>query len=68
LRLRDEHGRERVVLWSRAGERFDAVQPLLQRLPRCDIAYTLSAFTRRDGQVDLLVRLVAVAPASDPVL
>ena len=33
LRLRDEHGREHVVLWSRAGERFDAVQPLLPRLP-----------------------------------
>lgn len=65
LRLRDEHGREHVVLWSRAGERFDAIQPLLPRLPRCDVAYTLSAFTRRDGQVDLLVRLVAVAPASD---
>lgn len=63
LRLRDEQGREHVVLWSRAGERFDAVQPLLPRLPRCDVAYTLSAFTRRDGQVDLLVRLVAVAPA-----
>lgn len=65
LKLRDEHGREHVALWSRAGERFDAIQPLLSRLPRCDVAYTLSAFTRRDGQVDLLVRLVAVAPVSD---
>jgi len=55
------------VLWSRAGERFDAVQPLLPQLPRCDVAYTLSAFTRRDGQVDLLVRLVAMAPADRPV-
>ncbi len=68
LKLRDEHGREHVVLWSRAGERFDAVQPLLPQLPRCDVAYTLSAFSRRDGQVDLLVRLVAVAPASDSAL
>jgi single-stranded-DNA-specific exonuclease len=68
LRLRDEHGREHVVLWSRAGERFEAIQPLLPLLPRCDVAYTLSAFTRRDGQVDLLVRLVAVAPVSDPAL
>jgi single-stranded-DNA-specific exonuclease len=65
LRLRDEHGREHVVLWSRAGERFDAIQPILPGLPRCDVAYTLSAFSRRDGQVDLLIRLVAVAPASD---
>lgn len=68
LKLRDEHGDERVVLWSRAGERFDSIQPLLPRLPRCDVAYTLSAFTRRDGQVDLLVRLVAVAPVSDPAV
>ncbi len=68
LKLRDEHGDERVVLWSRAGERFDAIQPLLPRLPRCDVAYTLSAFTRRDGQVDLLVRLVAVAPVSEPAV
>src|SRR6185437_14657158 len=68
LRLRDGHGDERVVLWSRAGERFAAIQPLLPRLPRCDVAYTLSAFTRRDGQVDLLVRLVAVAPVSEPAV
>lgn len=64
LKLRDEVGREYVALWSRAGERFEAIQPTLPRLPRCDIAYTLSAFTRRDGQVDLLVRLAALAPAS----
>ncbi len=64
LRLRDEHGREHVALWSRMGERCDAIQPLLPQLPRCDIAYTLSAFSRRDGQFDLLVRLMAVAPAS----
>lgn len=65
LRLRDERGREHVVLWSRAGERCDAMQRLLPQFPRCDVAYTLSAFTRRDGQVDLLVRLAAVAPAGD---
>ena len=64
LKLRDEVGREYVALWSRAGERFAAIQPTLPRLPRCDIAYTLSAFTRRDGQVDLLVRLAALAPVS----
>ncbi|HKT36774.1 MAG TPA: DHHA1 domain-containing protein, partial [Ktedonobacterales bacterium] len=64
LRLRDDHGREHVALWSRAGEKFDVIQPLLPLAPRCDVAYTLSAFSRRDGQLDLLVRLVAVAPAS----
>jgi single-stranded DNA-specific DHH superfamily exonuclease len=63
LRLREESGREHVILWSRAGERFDAIQPLLPRLPRCDVAYTLSAFMRRDGQLDLLLRLVALASA-----
>ena len=66
LRLREESGREHVILWSRAGERFDAIQPLLPRLPRCDVAYTLSAFMRRDGQLDLLLRLVALAAAGAP--
>lgn len=64
LKLRDEQGQEHVALWSRAGERFGAIQPVLPHLPHCDVAYTLSAFSRRDGQLDLLVRLVAVAPAS----
>jgi single-stranded-DNA-specific exonuclease len=62
LRLRDEQGREHVLLWSRAGGRFDQVQPVLPHLPRVDVAYTLSAFTRRNGQLDLLTRLVALAP------
>jgi single-stranded-DNA-specific exonuclease len=66
LKLRDELGREHVVLWSRAGERFDAIQAALPRLPRCDVAYTISAFARRDGQVDMLVRLAALAPATAP--
>ena len=66
LRLREETGREHVMLWSRAGERCDDIQPLLARLPRCDVAYTLSAFMRRDGQLDLLLRLVALAPAGAP--
>lgn len=65
LRLRDEQRHEYVMLWSRAGDRYDAIQPTLMRLPRCDVAYTLSGFMRRDGQFDLLVRLVALAPASD---
>jgi single-stranded-DNA-specific exonuclease len=65
LRLRDEQGREHVILWSRAGQRFDAIEPLLPHLPRCDVAYTLSAFMRRDGQLDLLLRLVALAPAAE---
>jgi single-stranded DNA-specific DHH superfamily exonuclease len=64
LRLRDEQGHEHVVLWSRAGEKCDEIQAALPRLPRCDVAYTLSAFARRDGQIDLLVRLAALAPAS----
>ena len=62
LKLRDDRqGREYVMLWSRAGHRFDAIQPLLPL--RCDVAYTLSAFMRRAGQLDLLMRLKALAPA-----
>ncbi len=66
LKLRDDSGREHVVLWSRAGERFEAMQAALPRLPRCDVAYTISAFARRDGQVDILVRLAALAPMTEP--
>jgi single-stranded-DNA-specific exonuclease len=64
LRLQDEQGQEHVALWSRAGNRCDAIQPTLSHLPRCDVAYTLSAFSRRNGQPDLLKRLVALAPTS----
>lgn len=64
LKFRDDQGLEHVALWSRAGDKFAAIQPVLPRLPNCDVAYTLSAFSRRDGQLDLLVRLVAVAPTS----
>ncbi len=61
LRARDATG-EGVFFWARQGDLSDSIRAYLNRLPTFDITYTLDAFARPNGDLDLLPRILALHP------
>ncbi len=61
LRARDATG-EGVFFWARQGDLSDAIRAYISRLPTFDIIYTLDAFARPNGDLDLLARILALRP------
>lgn len=64
LRARDAKG-EGVFFWSRRGDLCDSLRAHLNRLPTLDIIYSLDAYTRATGELDLLPRIIAVRLLGD---
>jgi single-stranded-DNA-specific exonuclease len=64
LSLRDNSG-TRVALWSRHGDWSEAIQAELGHLPRFDVVYTLSAYRPPSGELELIPRIVALAPVGN---
>lgn len=61
LRVRDATA-ERVLFWNRQGDLCDDIRAQIGRMPPLDLVYTLDAFVRASGEVDLLPRIVTVLP------
>lgn len=61
LRARDATG-ESVFFWARQGDLCESIRAHLSRLPTLDIIYTLDAFARPNGDLDLLPRVLALNP------
>lgn len=59
VRLRDGSG-EAVFFWGRQGDLSDAIRAHLSQLPTLDLIYTLDAFARPNGDLDLLPRILAL--------
>jgi len=59
LRARDATG-DGVFFWGRQGELSDSIRARLNQLPPVDIIFTLDAFTRFNGELDLLPRVIAL--------
>jgi len=64
LRARDAKG-EGVFFWSRRGDLSESLRAHLNQLPPLDIIYTLDAYTRATGELDLLPRIIALRLLSD---
>ncbi|MEO7002087.1 MAG: single-stranded-DNA-specific exonuclease RecJ [Ktedonobacterales bacterium] len=61
LALRDR-GAERVFLWARQGALCPQLRATLPTLPLFDVVYSLDAYARSDGEMDLTPRIVALRP------
>lgn len=61
LRVRDATG-EGVFFWARQGDLCDLFRAALGQTPPLDIVFTLDAFTRANGDVDLLPRIISMRP------
>ncbi|HEX8997268.1 MAG TPA: single-stranded-DNA-specific exonuclease RecJ [Ktedonobacterales bacterium] len=59
LRVRDATG-EGVFFWARQGDLSDSIRAQLGRLPSLDVIFTLDAFVRPNGDLDLLPRVLAL--------
>ncbi|HEX9036110.1 MAG TPA: single-stranded-DNA-specific exonuclease RecJ [Ktedonobacterales bacterium] len=59
LRARDS-GADRVFFWARQGDLCDVMRPLLTTLPALDLIFTLDAFIRPTGDLDLLPRVLGL--------
>ncbi len=59
LRVRDATA-ERVFFWARQGDLCELLRPHLAALPMLDLIFTLDAFIRPIGDLDLLPRIVAL--------
>lgn len=59
LRLRDATG-DGVFFWGRQGDLCESIRGNLSRLPMLDLIYTLDAYTRPNGELDLLPRIIAL--------
>ncbi len=64
LKARDATG-EGVFFWARQGDLCDSLRAHLNRLPTFDLIYTLDAYTRPSGDLDLLPRILALRPLED---
>ncbi|HEY7850308.1 MAG TPA: DHHA1 domain-containing protein, partial [Ktedonobacterales bacterium] len=64
LKARDATG-EGVFFWARQGDLCENIRAHLTRLPTLDLLYTLDAYTRPSGDLDLLPRIVALRLLSD---
>lgn len=64
LRARDAKG-EGVFFWARRGDLCESLRAHLNQLPTLDIIYSLDAYTRATGELDLLPRIIAVRLLSD---
>lgn len=61
LRIRArENGVDRVFFWARQGDLCDLISPQTQALPAVDLIFTLEAFVRPGGDLDLLARIVGL--------
>lgn len=59
FRARDASG-EGTFFWARQGDLTDSIRAHLSRLPMLDLIYTLDAYARSNGEVDLLPRVLAI--------
>ena len=59
LRVRDATA-ERVFFWARQGDLCDTLRSRLAALPMLDLIFTLDAFVRPTGDLDLLPRIAAL--------
>lgn len=59
LRVRDAHA-DRVFFWARQGDLCDTLRSRLAALPMLDLIFTLDAFVRPTGDLDLLPRVLAL--------
>jgi single-stranded-DNA-specific exonuclease len=64
LKARDATG-EGVFFWARQGDLCESIRASLSRLPALDLIYTLDAYTRPSGDLDLLPRILALRLLSD---
>jgi hypothetical protein len=64
LRARDAKG-EGVFFWARRGDLCESLRAHLNQLPTLDIIYSLDAYTRATGELDLLPRIIAVRLLGD---
>lgn len=61
VRVRDATA-ERVFFWARQGDLCDDIRAQIGRMPAFDLIYTIDAFQRPAGEIDLLPRIVALRP------
>ncbi|MDE3229285.1 MAG: single-stranded-DNA-specific exonuclease RecJ, partial [Chloroflexota bacterium] len=61
LRVRDATG-EGVFFWARQGDLCDLFRARMGQTPPLDIAFSLDAFTRANGELDLLPRILSMRP------
>ena len=61
LALRDR-GAERVFLWARQGALCPELRATLSTLPLFDVVYSLDAYARFQGEMELTLRIVALRP------
>ncbi|HEX8732164.1 MAG TPA: hypothetical protein VF725_08885, partial [Ktedonobacterales bacterium] len=61
LRVRDATG-EGVFFWARQGDLCDLFRAQMGQTPPLDIAFSLDAFSRANGELDLLPRILSVRP------
>jgi single-stranded-DNA-specific exonuclease len=59
LKVRDASG-EGAFFWARQGDLCESIRAYLNRLPTLDLIYTLDAYTRPSGDLDLLPRILAL--------
>jgi single-stranded-DNA-specific exonuclease len=59
LRVRDSSA-ERVFFWARQGDLCDVLRPQLNTLPLLDLIFSLDAFARPAGELDLLPRVTGI--------
>ncbi len=57
LRVRDATG-EGVFFWARQGDLCESIRAQMSQAPLLDIVFTLDAFTRASGELDLLPRIL----------
>jgi single-stranded-DNA-specific exonuclease len=60
LKVRDGARGEGAFFWARQGDLCESIRAHLNRLPMLDLIYTLDAYTRPSGDLDLLPRIVAL--------
>ncbi|MGH2503440.1 MAG: DHHA1 domain-containing protein, partial [Ktedonobacterales bacterium] len=61
LRFRARDGSaDRVFFWARQGDLCDLLQPYMNDLPAVDVIFTLDAFNRPGGDLDLLPRVLGL--------
>lgn len=59
LRIRDNSA-DRVFFWARQGDLCDTLRARIGALPMLDVIFSLDAFSRPTGDVDLLPRILGV--------
>lgn len=59
LRVRDSTG-EKVFFWARQGDLYETLRPPLNNMPMLDLIFTLDAFIRPAGELDLLPRITGL--------